>query len=114
MEQMAPALDSQMTGAGSRRHWHREEGCADRDGTVNEGVESKTVHMHLNPMNAPATPAASTTAKEEDETEEQGVNALSDAEHRAANRLGVLYGIYKPACFYFDIINIFHVRLFAP
>ena len=205
MEQMAPDLDSQMTGAGSRRHWRREEDRPDRglDGdTVNEGVESKTahtrknkskgsgikdadwyfiehgeaetshrfttddapamyeagklsastlvwadgftggwlqlqetalfatclgipaetsmsetkhreIHMHSNPMNAPATPAGTTT-QGEDETEEQEVNALSDGEHRAANRLGVLYGIYKPACFYFDIINIFHVRLFAP
>jgi hypothetical protein len=232
LEQTAPDLGSQMTGAGSRRHWHRVDGCADRranGGKANKGAESKTVNtvveskvgdaewyfisheaetsqrlvtdeapamyeagelsattlvwakgftdgwlplhetilfvtcsgsrekngigggveskmysnpmlavataaadtaasiilnstgetksdhvideeevkMHSNPMNATATPIAGT--RTEGTETETAVERGDKEENRAAIRLGVLYSIYKPECFYFDIINIFHV-----
>ena len=91
-------------------------------GTVGSAVlnltgESKTdrvtdtdvVNMHSNPMNATATPTAGT----ETEGKEKTVETEDAEEKRAAIRLGVLYSIYKPECFYFDIINIFHVRVFC-
>ena len=118
LEQMAPDLDSQMTGGGNRRHWQRADACADRDAdgnTANESTESKTnrhsrlVSMNAHPMNATENPTSGT----ETEAKENTVERENEEENRAAIRLSVLYSIYKPACFYFDIINIFHVRAFA-
>jgi len=120
LEQMAPDLDSQMTGGGDRRHWQRADGCADRDtdgNTVNESTESKSnrhsrlVSMDTNPMNTSATLTSDTETEAKENTVERGEE--QEEENRAAIRLSVLYSIYKPACFYFDVINIFHVRAFA-
>ena len=123
LEQTAPDLDSQMTGGGDRRHWQRANGCTGRDAdgdTVNDSTESKT-DRHSNPMSATATPTSGTETEGKEKTLEKDLPAMSikeseqenEEKNRAAIRLGVLYSIYKPDCFYFDIINIFHVRSFA-
>ena len=72
-------------------------------------TDTDMVNMHSNPMNATTTPTAGT----ETEGKEETVETKDAKEKRAAIRLGVLYSIYKPECFYFDIINIFHVRVFC-
>ena len=68
--------------------------------THNDPVVDEEINMHSNPMHAAAITAGETAEGKE--------------EHRAADRLGVLYSIYKPECFYFDIINFFHVSLHSP
>ena len=68
--------------------------------THNDPAVDEEINMHSNPMHAAAITAGETAEGKE--------------EHRAADRLGVLYSIYKPECFYFDIINFFHVSLHSP
>jgi hypothetical protein len=75
--------------------------------THNDPAVEEEINMHSNPMHAAAITAGA-SAGGEDETAE------GKEDRRAANRLDVLYGIYKPECFYFDIINFFHVSLHSP
>ena len=93
---------------------HRHSASSGVGGTSgDDGGETKTAETKSESADTPALNVASPNdGGGESKQDAEAVGAIVEEvpqTHLAADRLAILYSIYKPVCFFFDIINFYHV-----
>ena len=110
----APNASSPNDGGGESKH--DAEDASGVGGTSSDGDgETKTAETKSDSADIPALNVASPNdgggeSKQDAEDISAIVKEVPLQTRLAADRLAILYAIYKPICFFFDIINFYHVR----